>query len=71
MIPRRSYIGTNVKVSWHSVDCDWPKFTVLWHDEIYILLRGLRIKHGSDYAEHDGIPFLVKWNAVKSIKPLK
>lgn len=71
MMPRRSYTDMKVRINWHDTDNEWNNFIMLWHDNFYMLLRGIEQVHYGHICQHDGIPFLVKWNAVKTIKPLK
>lgn len=69
MIPKSNYTNNRVWITWRDPDSDWHSFIVLWHDDTHLLLRGMKQKTTlGGYAEHDGIPFLVKWNELSSIR---
>lgn len=68
MIAKTDYTNHRVWITWHDPDLDWHSFIVLWHDDTHVLLRGTRQRVFGDFAIHDGVPFVVKWNEIKTIR---
>lgn len=71
MTSRNYHPQALLHITWVDPDSDWNRFSVLWSDHRHLLLRGREQRHHGKVCQHDGIPFVVEWDQIKSIKVIK